>query len=104
MNFNVRMRKCCLCVLTGLSCCCRVPSQLDMLAASMTNLMLTLGDVAAVNGLDLPVGDGVVENAVEVAESTGNRGGFFGPVANFLEACLKVSPRNVKLSVDPAVP
>ena len=60
-----------------------------MLAARMTNLMLTLGDVAAVNGLELPAGDAVAEGAAEVA--SGNRGGFFGPVANFLEACLKVS-------------
>lgn len=60
-----------------------------MIAARMTNMMLTIGDVAVMNGL--PSGDGVVEAAAEVVKDNGNRGGFFGPVANFLEACLKVS-------------
>ena len=64
-----------------------------MLAARMTNLMLTVGDVAVMNGLELPSGDSVVESATEVVKDNGNHGGFFGPVANFLEACLKVSTR-----------
>ena len=64
-----------------------------MLAARMTNLMLTLGDVAVMNGLELPSGDGAIESATEAAVDNGNHGGFFGPVANFLEACLKVSTR-----------
>ena len=67
-----------------------------MLAASMTNLMLTLGDVAVANGIELPATDGLAESANEVVEGTGgNRGGFFGPVANFLEACLKVRTRHI---------
>lgn len=66
---------------------------MDMLAARMTNLMLTLGDVAAASGLELPAGDAVAEGAAEVA--SGNRGGFFGPVSNFLEGCLKVSASQI---------
>lgn len=76
-----------------------------MLAASMTNLMLTLGDVAAVNGLELPAGDGAAGGAAEVVETaTGNRGGFFGPVANFLEACLKVSTALSHALTDSMIP
>lgn len=70
-----------------------LPGQLDMIAARMTNMMLTIGDVAVMNGL--PSGDGVVEAAAEVVKDNGNRGGFFGPVANFLEACLKVLDSNL---------
>ena len=68
------------------------PSQLDMLAARLTNL-LTLADVAAATGLDLPSGSDLAAGVTEAVQDTASakNGGFFGPVASFLEACLKVS-------------